>query len=166
MWTACVENWGSLSDRQYWKPSDYSDRLLSRFGRLRGLWRCHRMVSEILEASLGGRHAETTALLCQFLKTLHQVALDKGGWETALLLWVSEDTLGAEAFGGEETEMQQIHLYQKALKELRGKVQTGKDTSGDVEDADGDETAPGPRGRGKAGGRGKRRQPQPEEPTA
>jgi len=109
---------GVLSERQFWRPADYSKMLMPVFGRMRGLWRCHYMTSEILEHALRQEHEVTCALLCQLLKCLHQVALDRGSWETSQLLWVSEDVLGRDVFGGEEAEMQVVQQFQKARKEL------------------------------------------------
>ena len=84
------------------------------------------MVSEIIEFSLAGEHDVVTALLCQLAKCLHQVALDHGSWDSAQLLWISEDVLGRDVFGGDEEEMEVVQQFQKAKKELMTKVQVGR----------------------------------------
>ena len=57
--------------------------------------------------------------LVQSLKALHQVALDRGSWRLAKDLIPTPDPLVREDFGGDERELEAIHSYHKALKELR-----------------------------------------------
>ena len=109
----------ALDDRKVWKLSDYSMRLISRFGKMKGLWRVHWLISETLQESLAGNHAFTQACLVQLLKGLHQVALDKGGWTTAQLLLPWEDPLAPDEFGGEPEELTVAHNYHSAMQELR-----------------------------------------------
>ena len=140
---------GVRSSRQYWRPSDYSRLLLPRFGRMRGLWRTHFMLSETLEVLLEGNMELGVAMVCQQLKVVHQVALDHGGWDSALLLWAHEDPLGAEAFGGEELEMEKVHRYQKAKKELCTSISRA------IPEQNGDDDQASPKGGGV--GKGKRK---------
>jgi hypothetical protein len=112
---------GITDRRQVWHPRDYSRRLSARFGRLKSLWRCHLMTSEILALKLGGRHAEATAHICQLQKILVQVACDQGSWENGVLLWPSPDPMGSEDMGGMPDEMKEIFLYKKAVGELKAK---------------------------------------------
>ena len=63
------------------------------------------MISEALEVGVRGNHTEAVAMMTQMCKVLHQVALDRGDWTNAFLMWVTTDPLGSEAFGGDEREM-------------------------------------------------------------
>ncbi len=114
---------GITSDQQIFHLRDWSKRVRSRFGRLRGLWRCHNMLSEILQRQITGEHQIASAMVVQMQKVLVQVSVDMGNWDTAQLLWPLADMEETIAFGGGESEMRAAHRYKKALAELKG---TGK----------------------------------------
>ena len=86
------------------------------------MWRIHFMLSEVLQIYQEQQYDVAEALIVQLLKVIHQVAIDHGEWHNALLMWPDEDPIGVEEFAGEESEMQQIHGYRRALADLRGKT--------------------------------------------
>ena len=96
-------------------------KLVSTFGRMRGLWRAHYLGSEILFHYQLGEWEYAESLLVQLLKLLHQVAVDGGSWDNALLMWPTEDPVGQEDFGMEEHEMIAIHAYRRGLTDLKTK---------------------------------------------
>ena len=73
---------------------------------------------------LEDKSLHATAFACQLSKALHQVALDQGDWSNALPMIPVADLLAAPQFGGDEVEMQMIHSYKKAMKELKTKHST------------------------------------------
>eukprot|EP00973_Karenia_brevis_P005414 738889-Karenia_brevis.AAC.1 len=74
---------------------------------MRGLWKSLHGLTEILEMMDGGRHAEAQAAVCQQLKCLVQVGLDKGTWENGQPLLPWSDPLGRVEWGGEERELEE-----------------------------------------------------------
>jgi len=88
---------------------------------MKGLWRCHIGLQEIIWMLLEDKSLQATAFACQMWKALHQVALDQGDWSNALPMIPVADLLAAPQFGGDEYEMQMIHSYKKAMKELKTK---------------------------------------------
>ena len=111
------------------------------------------MLSEVLQSWQSHRPAVAQAMLVQALKALHQVALDKGDWASATLLWPGEDPTVGEHFGGSETEMRHVHSYRKSLSELRGhhnRNPGGAGSSGDhLNQNEENDASEAPRGRGR-----------------
>jgi hypothetical protein len=138
---------GVVDDRQYSAHRDWSRRLLPKFGRMRGMWRCHFMAAEILQAWRDGSPDRAAALTVQMLKVLHQLAVDGGSWDTAMMLWPAPDPLASDEFGGSELEMRRIHAYRKAVSELRKKVQSTEQE--ESEETPGKGSGGGGRGRGR-----------------
>ena len=141
---------GVTDARMIWHPTDYSRRLLPKFGRMRGMWRVHYMTSELLAALLQKRVAEATALVCQLQKVLLQLVLDGGDWSSAMLLWPSHDPLGSEDFGGSVTEMAAVHKYKKAVAELKSRFRSS--AQDDEEDEPSEGKTGKPKGNPKKGG--------------
>ena len=112
---------GVTDPRQVWHLRDVSKKLLPTFGVMKGLWRCHIGFQEIIWMLLEDKPLQATAFACQLSKALHQVALDQGDWSNALPMIPVADLLAAPQFGGDEVEMQMIHSYKKAMKELKTK---------------------------------------------
>ena len=125
---------GVTDARQVWSWRDLARKLLPVFGKLRGLWRCYYLLTEILTAHDAGEHDIVGALVVQGLKSLHQVALDHGGWENAQLLLPYPDPLGRLEFGGEEGELEAIHKYRKSTKELKARHNTTEAPDDDHEE--------------------------------
>jgi hypothetical protein len=145
---------GVTDPRQFWCFRDFSKKQLPRFGRMRGMYRCHVMSSKILQQLHEGRTARAGALLVQFQKAVLQMALDNGCWDSASLLWPGGDPLGQREFGGTEAEMKAVHAYRKSLQELRSrgpKTDSPRlaDTGDDAAAGTGRGGKKGPRGRGK-----------------
>jgi hypothetical protein len=155
---------GVSDTRQFWCFRDFSKKLLPRFGRMRGMYRCHVMSSDILQQLHEGRPVRAAALLVQFQKAVLQMALDNGSWDSASLLWPGGDPLGQREFGGTEAEMKAVHAYRKALQELRNRAPKSESPrQGDA----GDDTAAGSGRGGKKGPRGRgKNQPAGEEGKA
>ena len=77
------------------------------------------MLSEVLQLLVNQRYQHATAYTVQALKALHQVALDQGAWENALLLLPTPDPLQTDEFAGTEEEMLAVAKYRKGLTDLR-----------------------------------------------
>ncbi len=149
---------GVVDARQVWHPTDFSKKLLPRFGRYRGIWRVHWMLGEVLTALLQHKFDEATALTCQMQKILVQHVIDHGDWSTAMLMWPSADPLMGEEFGGGIDEMTAVYKYKKAVGELKSKYRSGAagaEEDGETETkpwhAKGNKKDKG-QGRGKGGG--------------
>lgn len=113
-----------------WRTRDLNKKLLRIFGRLKGLHRCHGMLSEIFQMQLQGHHDHATAYTAQALKCLHQVAIDGGSWLAAEHFLPIGEALDSTAQAGAEEEMIAIHGALKAKKELAAMhktLQTGTD---------------------------------------
>ena len=110
---------GITDPSQFWQFKDVSHRLLPQFGKLKSNWRCHFWLSEILSLLSNQRFDHAEAYTVQALKALHQTALDKGAWETALLLMPTPDPLAHLEFAGTESEMLAVAQYRKGLEDLR-----------------------------------------------
>jgi hypothetical protein len=113
------ETLGVTSDRQFWHHPDYSRRLNVMFGRMKGMYRVHFNLSEILEISKEDDMPKVRMMLVQLLKSIHQVGLDNGDWGTAKLMVMGTDPMSRQLFGGSEKELEKVHLYQKSVRELR-----------------------------------------------
>ena len=109
---------------------------------MRSLWRCHAALQEIIWLALEGDVEHAVAFACQTSKALHQVALDRGGWDNALPMIPVADILQEPQFGGEEVEMKMIHSYKKAIREIK--------TQHTVSDARKEEEGPGEGAKGSA----------------
>jgi len=126
---------------QRWGFRDLSMRIKRNFGKMTGLWRCHLILQEIIQLQMADDHVHATALTCQLSKALHQVAVDHGNWETALLLIPLPDAIGDTPFGGDEEELESIHAYMKSLRELKIKASNRDVDKGDKGEDDGAEQA-------------------------
>ncbi len=127
---------GVNSPTQHWELRDYSKKVQPLFGRMRGLWRCHHAVSEMVQLLLAGDLERGAAFGVLLLQGLVQVAIDQGSWENGALIIPTEDPLSRPVFGAEEQMLKDIFRYRKALKELRTQHPKGH------EDAGADEPAP------------------------
>ena len=113
----CMDELAITDHRQPWKFSDYTRKLDTAFGKLRGLWTCHWHISEALTV-LPDKPDLAGAMLVQLLKALHQVALDGGSWQTATLFLIVPDPKIQSSFGGSSREQELAHQYLKAKNEL------------------------------------------------
>ena len=129
--------------RKPWRYVDFALKLLPTFGKLRGLWRCHYIFSEILQTSESASVDEVQAMIVQASKCLHQVALDRGSWDTAQLLLPTANPLQLDEFGGDPEELDVIHKYNSAMSDLKKRhTDNNKDKKNhfEEEDDDSDET--------------------------
>ena len=110
---------GALSNQKPWKWSDYSWKIVGKFGKMKGLWRCHWMMSECLQAAMAGKHQHVAMMLVQCCKALHQTALDGGSWDNAALLLPWEDPMGGDEWGREADELLAASQYRSAVADLR-----------------------------------------------
>ena len=76
------------------------------------------MLSEMLTLAEDGKVDHALALMVLMRRCLHQVALDQGSWQNALLLLPTKDPLMRSPFGGTEAELEAVHSYRRALNEL------------------------------------------------
>ena len=99
-----------------------SEKIRPSFGKMTGLWRTHHGISHILELLEARRVEEAAATCVQLLKSIHQAALDSGGWTLASTLLPWEDPLTREAFGGDEDEMIAAAAWSRGLRDLQAQV--------------------------------------------
>ena len=128
----CKRIVGVTEVRQVWGFRDVGRRLLKTFGQMRGLWRAHAGLQEIIQYLADGEHAQALVFACQMSKALHQVALERGSWEIVLLIPMP-DALSDPSFGGEEHELAAVRSYRRALRDLKSKqvnLDAGSGTSG------------------------------------
>ena len=85
---------------------------------MKGLWCCHWLFSSILDVTLTGDMQHTQAYLVQACKALHQVALDRGSWNSAHLLLPEPDPLSPEEFGGDVHELLAAHAFTSVVSDL------------------------------------------------
>ncbi len=142
---------GITFHRQYWMPRDYSRKRLATRGKLRGPWRCHDALGEMLQLHLQSQHEHVGAYFCLLSQALRQTAIDNGDWSNASLTLPTEDPLSRTPFGADERLLAEIYSYRKAIRELNVKgYHTGKGEESDAENG-------GPRP-DKAKGGGKNRE--------
>ena len=106
-----------VEDGDSWQPWHFTSKI--SWGRLAGLRRVHFHLSHILTLQLRGQNLQSQAYTVQLLRALHQVSLDGGGWQTAMLLLPKADPLQKEAFGATERELEAIVAYQEAMKRIK-----------------------------------------------
>ena len=143
---------GITSGQQYRMPRDYSKKLLTVFGKFRGLWCAHHAVSEILQLHLQGQHDHVGAYLCLLAQSMHQSCIDQGDWSTAVMILPTEDPLNRTPFGADERQLAEIYSYRKAIRELKSTGWKAAKTDGAEEDS----TAT-PNEGGKGGGKHKKK---------
>ena len=109
---------GISHSKQVWSYKDLSKKYLKTFGRMKGLWRAYAGLQQIIQLQEDGHGDHAHAYACQLSKTLHQVAIDQGGWDSAIHYLPEQDALGDLAWAGGEGELAAIHSYRKSLREL------------------------------------------------
>jgi hypothetical protein len=115
---------GISDSKQAWSYKDLSKKFLKTFGRMKGLWRAYAGLQQIIQLHEDGHAQHAHAYACQLSKTLHQVAIDQGGWDSAIHYLPEQDALGEPAWAGEESELAAIQSYRKSLRELSVKGST------------------------------------------
>ena len=116
----------------------------SSWGWLAGLHRVHFHISLRLTPPPRGQDLQSQAYTVQLLRAPHQVSLDGGGWQTAMLLLPKADPLQKETFGATERELEAIVAYQEAMKRIKP-VFHGDDVNGEKTEKE---------KKGKGGGQG------------
>ena len=107
------------SPQQVWSYTGYSQKLLPKLGKMKGLWRCHYLMSCLLEKSATEDLVHLQAAIVQSLKAIHQVCLDGGSWAHGAHLMPVLDPLLPEEFGGEMAELKAVSEFTSAVSELR-----------------------------------------------
>ena len=62
------DKWGVTSDRQVWQWKDYTRRLQSTFGRMRGLWRVTHALTELHQLQVGQKTDEASAFTVMLIR--------------------------------------------------------------------------------------------------
>ena len=96
----------------------------------------HTGLQETIWMLLEDKPLHAIAFACQWSKALDQVALDQGDWPNAVSTIPVADLLAGPHFGGDEHEVQMIHSYKKAMKELKTKHSVGERLPAPVVSAD------------------------------
>ena len=94
-----------------------SDKI--RWGRMRGLHRCHYHMGHIIRLNLGGHTEEATAYACMMCRAMHQVFIDGGSWADASLMLPEDDPIDQAEFGAEERDVETLASYHQARWQLR-----------------------------------------------
>jgi hypothetical protein len=110
---------GISNQAQYWTLMDHSRKVRGQFKQMHGLYRCHIASAEALQHWLEGRPQHMATYVCLLMQTLHQVALDGGSWDNAVLMLPSPDPLGHPDFGGSQSMMTDVAAYRRGMKELK-----------------------------------------------
>ena len=79
-----MEKMGGVEGGDAWQVRQWTGKI--SWGKFKGLHRVHYHLGHALTLSLRGQHRESQAYMVQLLRSIHQVNLDGGGWETASLL--------------------------------------------------------------------------------
>ena len=109
---------------------------------MKGLWQAYAGLQQIIQLHEDGHPQHAHAYACQLSKTLHQVAIDQGGGDSAIHYLPEQDALGEPAWAGEESELAATQSYRKSLRELSVK---GSTFVKDEEEADAPGVAPAPK---------------------
>jgi hypothetical protein len=88
------------------------------FGKMKSLLRIRAIIGDVIVLLKRKKLSRALVILVQTLKALHQVHLDNGSWQTAMLMVPVVDPLYQAAFGGAEEEIEAISSYKKAHYEL------------------------------------------------
>ena len=99
------------------------------WGRFLGLQRCHWHVAHGLSFFLRGQVHEGQAYLTTLLRSLHQVCLDGGSWDTASLMMPVSDPIDKTRFGGSHAQLEVVAVYKDAVRKLE-KAHTQTDHAG------------------------------------
>lgn len=128
-----------------YRLTDFTQKL--NWGKQRTLHRVHYALSSILELQLQGKTMQSTLLMTQVLRSIHQCSLDQGDWRTAWLLTHLPDPMLCPRFGGEEQSLEVIGAYIKAMHDLEKR---GRSSAAD-QDVDDPVAGKGKNGKGKKG---------------
>ena len=131
-------------EREYFSLEQYSMKLKPQFGKHLGLFRIHYFLSTAVNLGiLSGKPIAAMALCCQLLNSIHQVALNNGGWDVAMHFIPVPDPIGPARFAGSLGELNAVASYKEALTTLKavgnptGRSQSQPATSrGDEDDAE------------------------------
>ena len=116
-----------------------------------GLKRTHWYVSHAVGYLIKGQHEIGTAYLCQFLRALHQSAVEQGDWTTACLMMPGHDPCGRDPYGCAEEDLHVIAACKDAQRRLEkgGRREQNGDEKAEKHQVDNP--------KGKGGGRGGKR---------
>ena len=132
---------------------DYTKKI--PFGKQKGLFRCHFLVSHILKHLLDDDKESAALMAVLTLRCLHQVALDSGNWEVGWMLTTLKDPLSRRRWGGEPGHLETAADYLRAVQDLEKRtrqVAWGNWDQNQNETADtpeGDKVCKPPKGAGK-----------------
>ena len=167
--THCKSLLRVTDSRQVWCYRDVSTKLRKKFGKMVGLWRCHLALQEIVQLLADRDVDHAHAFAVSFAKALHQVALDRGSWDSAALMIPVADALEEPSFGGSERELAAVHSYRKAMRDLKSKhviLEGASDDDGDEDTGGGGGGASGLSKKQKAAARKKAEEEKKKKATA
>ena len=113
------EDMGITDPRQHWRYPDYSKSMMGKFGKMKGLWRAHWMMSMVLEKLERGEPQLAAMWASQSSRALLQVGLDHGSWANASLMLPEADPLMPKSFGGTPEMLMATHAYRTAINDLQ-----------------------------------------------
>ena len=117
---------------------DYTRKI--PFGKQKGLFRCHYLVSHILKHLLDDDKQSAALMTVLTLRCLHQVALDSGNWEVGWMLTTLKDPLSRRRWGGEPGHLESATDYLRAVQELEKRTKQASWWSGEQNETETPET--------------------------
>ena len=143
-----------------WGYRDHSRKI--GFGRMRGLFRIHSYLGDVLTLLERRKYDEATMMVVQVLKSIYQCYQDNGDWRTAVLLVPVPDPSGRPDMGASPAELEICAGYRKNMFELDKATRAGlgpnnKEEEEEAGNANGTEETGETQGGGRGGGRGRRR---------
>ncbi|CAE7547939.1 unnamed protein product [Symbiodinium natans] len=137
------------------------------FGKQKGLFRAHFLVSHILKHLLDDDPKAAALMTVLTLRCLHQVALDGGNWEIGWALTSLKDPLARKRWGGEPAQLESAAEYLRAVQDLEKRT---KQAAWWNQSQEHQETEPGesdkvwrPPGPAKGGRKGKEKGDKPSD---
>ena len=132
---------------------DYTKKI--PFGKQKGLFRCHFLVSHILKHLLDDDKESAALMAVLTLRCLHQVALDSGNWEVGWMLTTLKDPLSRRRWGGEPGHLETAADYLRAVQDLEKRTRQvawgnwGQNQNETADTPEGDKVWKPPKGAGK-----------------
>jgi hypothetical protein len=109
-----------VAANQPYTIKDFSMKI--SWGRFRSMHRVFLMMGIVFEMMDRGKVLEAQAMLCQSMKSVHQMVLDDGSWKVAWMLTGLQDPYIRDRFGGSKTELEVIANYTRVIDELEKKT--------------------------------------------
>mmetsp|Transcript_40219 Transcript_40219/g.62827 ORF Transcript_40219/g.62827 Transcript_40219/m.62827 type:complete len:354 (-) Transcript_40219:7-1068(-) len=129
---AMVKNRLGFVEGQVWRYRMWGLTLKPTFGKMTGFFKVFESLFDVLETldnetAMSEPQQQAASQVVQLLKTMLQVAIDRGSWENGQYLLHSQEAPGQQPlFGGTEGALERIYAYRKGLLDLKSRKGKGK----------------------------------------